>query len=126
MDAKVSKILKTDYHRNGICGNGFTVSLFEPTEEYTNRKGQIEPSDMAQHEGPFLAIQFSDGTENVSMYTAIIALDDLFHWSQMPQEEYDALPSYRQNLNAWRGDQFAAEIETMVEKVLDKRWKRND
>lgn len=118
----VKRILKVDYHRNGISGRGFVVTLFEPEGTYTNFKGEIVPSDMAHYEGPFLAIQFAADEDTIPMYTAILALDDLFRWSQIGQEEYDALAPRERDLNAWRGDRFAKEVQKMAGEQLEERW----
>lgn len=75
-------LIDIDYHRNGVSGVGFFVSIFKDDE--------ADPHER------FLGIQFEDDTD---CYTAVIGIGRLCEKGiQMHGEDYG---------NAWRGDHFS-------------------
>lgn len=60
------KIIKQDWHRNGMGGEGFVVSLME-----WGADGDAEPTDL------FVGISFGETQDEFISHTAVLKVDEL-------------------------------------------------
>ncbi len=65
MEASNIRVLKQDYHRNGVGGNGFVVSLFE------------WDTDDVDDDKRFVGISFGSSREEFIFNTAVLHLGQL-------------------------------------------------
>jgi len=83
------KIKKIDYHRNGICGNGFYSVLFDFNDDETNKKA-------IRH---MVATLFLDKEMNIAVYDVDLLAQGINEFG----------------LNSWRGDQFYYDIKKAID-----------
>ena len=101
-DVTIRELVAT-YHRNGVGGVGFKVGLF------------IDPD-----EGPMLFITFVDDEQLPEArnhgYTAVLRLSDLVDIANHDRTVDE--------ISAWRGDVYEAEIAPLLDEALDRHFKR--
>lgn len=86
------KIIATDYHRNGICGKGFNVTIFEDTGD-----------DGRRHK--FLAVDFGKDADKDTGNVCVAVFDlDL-----LKQENIEF------GVNSFRGDYFSDALRQALE-----------
>lgn len=101
-----AKVLATDYHRNGVGGEGFRVSIVQD-DEY----------------GRMLVVDFSyaHGTDEGAKYgyTAVLNLDEAARGNIYMFPEIDIPNS---GGNAWRGDRMGDQYRPLITKFSDERY----
>jgi len=88
------RVIKHEYHRNGICGNGFHVVIFDWTE----------PNDAQKNMCAFL---FEE--------TGSIAVTQI---DMLKEHSIEFACG-----NSWRGDHFEGAIRAFIKEEEDKYWK---
>jgi hypothetical protein len=93
------KLIKTDYHRNGICGDGFTVSIFD-WDGLDERGKKDEPKQR------MVAIDFGE-------------------IGQCPFAVFNLAELANGNIdfgrgNSWRGDHFAGPVREAIKQLETK------
>ena len=88
------QVIKHEYHRNGICGNGFHVVIFDWTE----------PNDAQKNMCAFL---FEE--------TGSIAVTQI---DMLKEHNIEFACG-----NSWRGDHFEGAIRAFIKEEEDKYWK---
>jgi hypothetical protein len=87
----VGRVLDVGYHRNGVCGAGFWTVLFVGHKD----------ADETVRGSRFVATRFDHGTlDSSDLRIAVLRVDDLDHGDAN---------------NCWRGDNFADEIDAIIE-----------
>lgn len=79
------KVLKVDYHRNGVCGDGFHVALLDFKEAGEKKRRMV-------------AIRFPGECRCAVLDTALLAKDTI---------------EFMQN--SWRGDHFVEAVDAAIE-----------
>ena len=85
---------KISHHRNGVCGNPFSVGIVKKSLE--NQKEQT-----------FLIVQFDQSKESTAVFDLDLLKQGIIEFGK----------------NSWRGDQFADEFEILAEIDSDRRYK---
>ena len=102
MEEQIKKLEKVAYHRNGVCGIGFTVGIAQcELEGYTEQR-------------KMLIVQFSPENGNKDlMMTSVFDLGllkkDVIEFGE----------------NSWRGDRFATEFREKSEIMLEESIRSN-
>ena len=99
----VKRVIKQDYHRNGISGAPFIVTLFEPTAAVADKVNGDRPTFLAITMFPDTSDEMSSGA--IARHTAVLDL-------QLAARE--GVIEFMHN--SWRGDQFGPEIVAHYEK----------
>ena len=86
-------IRDTQYHRNGICGEGFHVVTFDWHDDGETKR--------------MVAIRFSDNHGSGGVCCAVLDIDLL------------AKGDIRFGSNSWRGDHFVDEVDQAINEQLE-------
>ena len=86
--------VKIDHHRNGICGNPFSVGIVKKSLE-------------GQKEQTFLIVQFDQSKESTAVFDLDLLKQGIIEFGK----------------NSWRGDQFADEFENLAEIDSERKFK---
>ena len=84
---------KMAHHRNGICGNPFSVGIVKKSLE--NQKEQT-----------FLIVQFDENKASTAVFDLDLLKQGIIEFGK----------------NSWRGDQFADEFETLAEIDSERKF----
>ena len=84
---------KMAHHRNGICGNPFSVGIVKKSLE--NQKEQT-----------FLIVQFDESKASTAVFDLDLLKQGIIEFGK----------------NSWRGDQFADEFETLAEIDSERKF----
>jgi hypothetical protein len=111
--SKRPKVIATDYHRNGVGGAGFMVSIVEDPEH-----GRMLMVDFSH--GYLPPAERDEDYEDVEYgYTAVLKLDEAAKGNIFMHPEPGVPGS---GGNAWRGDRVGDEYRPLVQRVHDERY----
>ena len=99
------KLIKVDYHRNGVGGVGFNVALIrQEGEEYLAIQFQ-ETCEKCREEQS----ESEEECQHFTGHTAILEVTSLNAWLG----HYKAIPGWSR-LDAYRGDNFEQELKALL------------
>lgn len=106
------KVLATDYHRNGVGGAGFRVSIVQDPEN-----GRMVVIDFSYAYGT----EDGEEMEQPYGYTAVLNLDEAAKGNIYMHPE-DGVP--KSGGNAWRGDRLGDEYRPLIQRAADEAYER--
>ena len=107
-------VLKADYHRNGIAGQGFHTVLFEADDEDVVRRYMATIFPARHQDGTCEVCDYFGQCPDVSNgMVAILDTDSMISWASDP---IDAL-----YISHWRGDTFEQALRIWLWDAENKR-----